>query len=362
MKRTNTMIRVLLWGLVLLLTFTLTGQASAQGTCVPPLKGLVSWWPGDGDTNDIQGNNLGTLQNGATFAPGLVGQAFSLDGVNNFIQVSDNANLKLSASESLSLDAWVKTAKLGTQRIVSKQAEDSTSFYFLRLTPNGTAQFAIADNFPTSSVTITGTTNVADGTFHHIAGVRDKTAGTVKLYVDGVLEASAPDTTAGAITGGTNSLTIGTLFFTILGPQPEFFQGLIDEVEIYNRALSAAEIQAVFNAGSAGKCTLDRCLLETSQCQQDLAAADQEIQAFEAQVNALTAQNAQLQQQLQNLTGGVGGGLTILQNDFRAMFNNPTFVIPGATLLEQYQNLITAILHLNQGRKMGIYTNLGGKP
>lgn len=106
----------------------------------------------------------------------------------------------------------------------------------------------------------------------------------------------------------------------------------------------------------------DQCLVQLSQCQQNLAAAEQETAALQDQVDTLSTQNAQLQQQLQNLTGGVGSGLTILQNDFQAVFNNPTFEIPGATLLEQYQNLITAILNLNQGRKMGIYTNLGGKP
>ena len=50
----------------------------------PPLN-LVSWWPGDGDAADIQGGNNGTLQGGAAFAPGMVDQAFSLDGVDDFV-------------------------------------------------------------------------------------------------------------------------------------------------------------------------------------------------------------------------------------------------------------------------------------
>src|SRR2546428_2593963 len=44
-------------------------------TCIPPPRGLVSWWPGDGNANDIIGANAGTLLNGATFVPGMVGQA-----------------------------------------------------------------------------------------------------------------------------------------------------------------------------------------------------------------------------------------------------------------------------------------------
>ena len=63
-----------------LVGLTFVPAAGAQ-VCVPPPPGMVSWWPGDGNANDIQDGNHGTLRNGATFAPGKVGQAFSLDGV-----------------------------------------------------------------------------------------------------------------------------------------------------------------------------------------------------------------------------------------------------------------------------------------
>jgi hypothetical protein len=61
--------------------------------CVPPPANMVSWWPGDGNANDIQDGNNGTLQNGATFAPGEVQQAFSLDGDDDRIDVADNPNI-----------------------------------------------------------------------------------------------------------------------------------------------------------------------------------------------------------------------------------------------------------------------------
>lgn len=68
-----------------------------------------------------------------------------------------------------------------------------------------------------------------------------------------------------------------------------------------------------------------------------------------------------LQNQANQLTSGLVSGLTSLQNDVRSIFNDPAFAIPGATSAEQYQNLINAIRNLNNGRKEGIYTNLGGK-
>jgi hypothetical protein len=57
--------------------------------CLLPPTGLVGWWPGDGSADDIQLSTNGTLVNGASFAPGLVGQAFSFDGVNAFVNVAD---------------------------------------------------------------------------------------------------------------------------------------------------------------------------------------------------------------------------------------------------------------------------------
>src|SRR5262245_17110647 len=61
-----------------------TNRAQVQ-TCTPPPPNVVSWWPGDGNANDIQRSNNGTLQNGAAFAPGYVGQAFSFDGINDYV-------------------------------------------------------------------------------------------------------------------------------------------------------------------------------------------------------------------------------------------------------------------------------------
>jgi hypothetical protein len=62
------------------------GPDDSADTCVPPPAGLVSWWPGDGNAQDIIGPNDGTLQGGATFAPGVVGEAFKLNGGINLLR------------------------------------------------------------------------------------------------------------------------------------------------------------------------------------------------------------------------------------------------------------------------------------
>src|SRR5690242_8648145 len=69
-----------------------TNRAQVQ-TCTSAPPGMVGWWPGDSNANDIQGSNNGTLQNGATFATGEVGPAFSFDGVNDFVDVPTSNGL-----------------------------------------------------------------------------------------------------------------------------------------------------------------------------------------------------------------------------------------------------------------------------
>ena len=89
------------------------------------------------------------------------------------------------------------------------------------------------------------TTSATTGTWFHIAAV--KSAAEIAIYVNGVNEASKPTTTF--TDTHSSSLLIGANAL-----EGAYLNGLIDEVEIFNRALSASEIQAIVNAGSAGKC------------------------------------------------------------------------------------------------------------
>src|SRR5262245_47805138 len=119
----------------LLLTSICVVRAAAQ-TCVQPPEGLISWWPGDGDARDIEDENHGTLQNGATFAPGMVAQAFSFDGIDDHVNVSDAPSLNPS---SISIEAWVfVTGNPGgfTMHIVNKDDVASERQFALVVGPD----------------------------------------------------------------------------------------------------------------------------------------------------------------------------------------------------------------------------------
>ena len=215
-------------------------------SCIPAPSGLVSWWPGDGNANDIFDGNSGTLLNGANFASGKVGQAFSFDGVDDQVVIADAVALNPT---QITIDAWVKPTSgiPGFGMIVAKGGNGSgfSSQYQFNVSPTRRLAFQSATVFQGPPNLLAASSLPLD-TFTHVAVTHDGTTG--KLYVNGNIVdqsdfALAPPTA--------QSLRIGT---EATQGSAVFFKGLIDEVQIFSRALSPTEIQAIFNAGSAGKC------------------------------------------------------------------------------------------------------------
>src|SRR5204863_8599234 len=83
------------------------GSAGKCRKCTPPPASMISWWPGDGSANDFQDGNNGTALSGATFAPGIVGQAFLLDGIDDYVDTGNAPNLQVSSGD-FTIDGWVK--------------------------------------------------------------------------------------------------------------------------------------------------------------------------------------------------------------------------------------------------------------
>ena len=227
----------------------MTGVINVAPGCTPPPANMVSWWPGDGNTRDIQGGNNGILQGGATFASGEVGQAFSFDGVDDQVVVPHNANQ--NGGTQITIDAWVNPIDAGHGRsIANKRSPSNIGGYTLETVhspfgPDNSLQWVIM--IGGTFRTLQSPANVLTvGTFQHVAATYD--GGTMRLYVDGVEKANMAVT--GAIDPVTDPFVIGRNVFA----PADVWHGLIDELEVFNRALSQSEIQAIFNAGAAGKC------------------------------------------------------------------------------------------------------------
>jgi Concanavalin A-like lectin/glucanases superfamily len=240
-------------GFALLVLCSLFSVAAAQ-TCVQPLAGLVSWWPGDNNADDIQNGNNGTLQGGVTFAPGEVDQAFNFDGSTGFVQVPQNSLWEFG-SDDFTVDFWINFRTPNTSEtldspdvfdiIGADEGEGGTNKWLVRF-GGGVLTFHVNDDG-----TGPGSLFLAQAPFspnlnqwYFIAVTRS--GNTFTTYIDG--QAAATETMAVTIPFISAPLTWG------LVEAGRFLDGLMDEIEIYNRALSAAEIEAIFTAGSAGKC------------------------------------------------------------------------------------------------------------
>jgi hypothetical protein len=206
--------------------------------------GLVGWWSGDGTADDSCGGNHGTLMNGATFAAGKVGLAFSLDGENDYVAIPYSPSFNL---ESLTLQAWVKyTRDDRAERIISRpeggNSEDGYSYFLLE---NGYGKLGGGVHGEGTDYTVSVSTGIYtfnDDEWHLATFVHDVVKDEITIYVDGYFSRTYPDSSPGGMEHNLNGINIGSYDGT-----KWFFQGLIDEVAIWNRALTATEIQDMFD-------------------------------------------------------------------------------------------------------------------
>ena len=235
--------------------------APAAGECAEPAPGLLSWWPAEGTAEDIWGGNDGVLVD-ATFAPGMVGQAFDFSGDLDHVRVPHSASLNLMASDPYTIEFWIKTDGVseGHPSLIEKWATSTLPAYpfavrlntgdsrFSAVGPKGTIFCGVFDGskFPF----VWSTAVVDDDQFHHVACVYDNLAKSIDVYIDGMYDSSESYTSLADVSNTQD------VYFGIRGnlhPLTEFDR-LLDEVSIYKDALTPDEISAIYSAGSSGKC------------------------------------------------------------------------------------------------------------
>ncbi|MBI3469325.1 MAG: hypothetical protein HY000_40500, partial [Planctomycetes bacterium] len=176
-------------------------------------------------------NNHGAIAGATWTGAGRFGGALSFDGLNDLITVADADALDLTAA--MTLEAWVNPSA------VTKKWRDvlykGSDIYFLEATSTSSSRPAGGAKVGTSLLSTYGTSPLVVSTWSHLALTYD--GALLRLYLNGVQVSSAART--GAIQTSTNPLQIGG--DSLYG---QFFAGLIDEVRVYNRALSETEIQA----------------------------------------------------------------------------------------------------------------------
>lgn len=239
----------------------LSAGADSRGQVLA--DGVVGFWrlgEGSGTTAaDETGANPGTYQGGPTL--GVAGAllsnpntAASFNGSTQYVNVPSSSSLNVSTG--VTVEAWAKPASmpgLGNSGTIAMKATDPPYAYWLQVTDNDRAKFGVGVGGVNRPISAGGV--VSTGSWYHLVGTYD---GSIeRLYVNGLLVAS--QALAGAVDIVAGNFRIGTTRAT------EWFNGAIDEVAVYNRALTPAQVQAHYLAGS--QAITERVLIE-DWCQQ----------------------------------------------------------------------------------------------
>src|SRR5437870_851361 len=253
----KTITNIINWVFTLTLFAWLAVPTLTQADCTPPTSSLVGWWPGDGNADDIVSGNNGTLQNCATFTSGEVDQSFSLDNsmTSGLVLVGDPVPPSLQIQDEITLAAWIYVTQYPAPNtlglIVGSQYDaagaGATIFLDGRANPDGQPSppghihFQIGDGgWHTTNVNA----QVPLNQWLHIVATR-RANEDAKVYYNGVLQPSTSVPWSG-------SISYNGAWFAI-GRQKDLgraFTGLIDEVQIYDRALTADEALTLYNGGS----------------------------------------------------------------------------------------------------------------
>jgi hypothetical protein len=228
----------------------ITGESS----CLTPPSSLVNWWPADGNANDIIGGDNGILEGGVTYSNGEVGEAFSFDGTNGYVATS----LVVTNPQTFSLTLWFQTTTTNGGVLISFDSDQyiqSGDSYDrnIYMDDTGALHFGVWNS---GAQQINSGPGYNDGNWHYVAGSLSGSTG-LSLYIDGVLIGNNP-----AVTNADETYNgywrIGQDNLDNWPPQYQpnsyYFQGQIDEVAIFDTALTATNVSAIYGAGNSGMC------------------------------------------------------------------------------------------------------------
>jgi hypothetical protein len=216
---------------------------------------MIAWWPFDESSGttaeDIAGNNIGVQVNGPVPTPGRVGNALRFDGVNDFVAAPDS-DLWAFGANDFTLEFWANFDAPGGGSV----GHPGDVFLSNDAGPGGQNKWFFALGGGVLNFHINGSSGArffpqvpfspTVGQWYHLAITRN--GDTYTIFINGTPSGSATDTRI--IPNANAPLTIGQANEPFGG----FMNGLLDEVTIYDRALSPEELAAIVNAGSAGKC------------------------------------------------------------------------------------------------------------
>ncbi|MEJ6492783.1 MAG: T9SS type A sorting domain-containing protein, partial [Flavobacteriales bacterium] len=217
----------------------------AQVPTYVPTTGLVGWWPFNGNANDESGNGNNGTVNGASLANdrnAVTNSAYSFDGT-DWIEVNHNAMFDFQTNNAITVSTWFETSMTTGAVFTQKQqgvGATQNGFNIGLLNGSGSLAGISSASGGTMSLINTSTTGYNNSIWHHFVYEFDNQVATI--YLDGTEIITQTD--AGSIVG--NSAT-NLIFGYGLPSNNYFLTGKLDDIGIWNRALTACEIQDLYH-------------------------------------------------------------------------------------------------------------------
>lgn len=224
----------------------LTANVMAQVPNYVPTNGLVGWWPFNGNANDESGNGNNGTVNGATLTADRFGnssKAYNFDGINDDISVQGLQNININSK--ISISAWINTNQISTSKnIVSKYGGFNDAFSLD--IESTTVKFNVSPGSANWNTCFNNNINLTTNSWHHIVSTYDFANNVFKIYFNGLNVGSI---NAPFQLGNANNIPV--LFGHCYDPNnivsSQRFNGKIDDIGIWNRALTEQEILDLYN-------------------------------------------------------------------------------------------------------------------
>ena len=197
---------------------------------------LLAYYTADNTPNDALGTYNGTLVNGATYGTGIINQGFSLDGVNDYVDLPVGT---FSPSGDFTISLWIKPNATGFQFTLSRGGFTSNAISAYIIT--GALRFIIANN-STYQILQTNLGYASIGNWYNMVLTKSSTDNLYRFYVNDTLINSH------AITVNPTFIN-DTMYFGRQAGGSNYYNGILDEVALFNRALTATEVTELYNAG-----------------------------------------------------------------------------------------------------------------
>jgi hypothetical protein len=226
-------------------TLSISIPAPPPEPVAPGTEGLVAFYPLDGDANDVSGNGLnGTIVGDPNFVEGKIGMALDFDGADDVVELG-----MFDIEGQITLAAWIKPDdfEINDARIISKAQEwgGNDHWWMLSTISETSLRFRLKTDDGQDTATLVSDPVLEAGVFTHVAATWD--GSMMRIYADGAEIASMEKGGTAVAVDPNISAAIGSQPSDAFASDPshvaKFFDGLIDEVTIYNRALSEAEVR-----------------------------------------------------------------------------------------------------------------------